>query len=299
MDRLTAIKSFVEVAHLSSFTKAADRLELSRLQVSRHVQELEQWLEQRLLHRTTRKVSLTKQGEQALIRFERILNEAGALVAQSQQGKTELTGSIRISSPIGFSQTMLVDAVSQFIAEHPKVTIDIHASDSFSDLVEKRIDIALRYTNTPDENLIARPLMKIGSTICASETYLKKYGYPLVPKDLANHNCLVHLSNNHWQLIKDNKVEEVKVSGPLICNDVTTIVQATINGTGIALLPYDLARLHIEKQELVSIFTDFTIASNKLWAVYLSRSYQTPVVRAFIDFIASLWQEDIEPLFNS
>lgn len=295
MDRLTAIKSFVEVAHLSSFTKAADRLELSRLQVSRHVQELEQWLEQRLLHRTTRKVSLTKQGEQALIRFEHILNETAALVTQSQLDKKELTGSIRLSSPIGFSQTMLVDAVSQFIEEHPKVTIDIHASDSFSDLVEKRIDIALRYTNNPDENLIARPLMKIGSTVCASETYLKKHGHPLVPKDLANHNCLVHLSNNHWQLIKDNKVEEVKVSGPLICNDVTTIVQATINGTGIALIPYDLARLYIAKQELVPILTDYTIASNKLWAVYLSRSYQTPVVRAFIDFVAMLWQEDIKP----
>jgi DNA-binding transcriptional LysR family regulator len=298
MDRLTAIKSFVEVAHLSSFTRAADRLELSRLQVSRHVQELEQWLEQRLLHRTTRKVSLTKQGEQALIRFERILNEAGALVAQSQQDKTELTGIIRISSPIGFSQTMLVDAVSHFIAEHPKVTIDIHACDSFSDLVEKRIDIALRYTNNPDENLIARPLMRIGSAICASEIYLKKHGRPLAPKDLANHNCLVHLSNNHWQFIKDDNAEEVKVSGPLICNDVTTIVQATINGSGIALLPCDLARLYIAKQELVPILSDYAIASNKLWAVYLSRSYQTPVVRAFIDFVALLWQEDIEPLFN-
>jgi DNA-binding transcriptional LysR family regulator len=217
------------------------------------------------------------------------------LIAQSQQDKTELTGSIRISSPIGFSQTMLINSVSQFISEHPRVTIDIHASDSFSDLVEKRIDVALRYTNTPDENLIARPLMKIGSTICASEIYLKKHGHPIVPKDLANHSCLVHLSNNHWQLIKDNKVEEVKVSGPLISNDVTTLVQATINDTGIALLPYDLARLYIANQELVPILTDYTIASNRLWAVYLSRSYQTPVVRAFIDFVAMLWQEDIEP----
>ncbi|TQF67688.1 LysR family transcriptional regulator [Pseudoalteromonas luteoviolacea] len=295
MDRITAIKSFVEVAHLLSFTKAADKLGLSRLQVSRHVQELEQWLEQRLLHRTTRKVSLTQQGEQALIRFERILDETSALIVQSHADSSALRGTIRISSPIGFAQTMLIDAVSQFLAENSNVKIDIHGSDSFSNLVEERIDIALRYTNTPDESLIARPLMKIGACICASPSYLATHPAPKTPTELVDHACLVHLSNDTWQCIKDDKVYEVNVSGPLVCNDVTTIIAATINGTGISLLPYDIARTYVKQGKLVPILTDYNINSSQLWAVYLSRSYQLPVVRAFIDYLADLWQTDIEP----
>lgn len=295
MDRINAIKSFVEVAHLASFTKAAERLELSRLQVSRHVQELEQWLEQRLLHRTTRKVSLTQQGERALIRFERILNETSALVAESIANKTELSGTVRISSPIGFAQTMLVDAVSQFIAQHPRVKVDIHASDSFSNLVEQRIDIALRYTNTPDESLIARPLLKIGACVCASPSYLAKHGAPLTPDELTDHPCLVHLNHNQWRFFNDNTRVEVKVAGPLVCNDVTTIVHAAINSAGIAWLPFDIARSYIQQQQLVPILTEYSLEASQLWAVYLSRSYQSPLVRAFIDFVSDSWQQDILP----
>lgn len=295
MDRITAIKSFVEVAHLLSFTKAAERLDLSRLQVTRHVQELEQWLEQRLLHRTTRKVSLTQQGEQALVRFERILDETSALVAESANDKTSLSGTVRISSPIGFAQRMLADAASKFIAQNPNVQIDIHASDSFSNLVEQRIDIALRFTNTPDETLIARPLMAIGACICASKDYLDKNAVPTQPEELKKHPCLVHLSNDKWRFIKDDQSIEVKVAGPLVCNDVTTLIQAAINGTGIAWLPYDIARSYIAERKLEPILQDYKIESNKLWAVYLSRSYQSPVVRAFIDYIAEQWREDILP----
>ncbi|GMM83093.1 LysR family transcriptional regulator [Pseudoalteromonas sp. MTN2-4] len=295
MDRITAIKSFVEVAHLTSFTKAAKRLGLSRLQVTRHVQELEQWLEQRLLHRTTRKVSLTQHGEQALQRFERILDETSALIAESTEGRQTLSGTVRISSPIGFAQNMLVNAVSQFIAQHPNVKIDIHASDSFSNLVEQRIDIALRYTNTPDENLIARRLMVIGACVCASPEYLKKHRAPEKPEALAEYPCLVHLSHDKWRFMKAEQSVEVKVNGPLVCNDVPTLVQAAMNGTGIAWLPYDIARSYITEKKLVPILQDYKIENNQLWAVYLSRSYQSPVVRAFIDFVAELWQEDIVP----
>ncbi|POF53899.1 LysR family transcriptional regulator, partial [Vibrio vulnificus] len=114
MDRLDAIKSFIEVANCRSFTQAAETLSLSRLQVTRHVQEVESWLQQRLLHRTTRKVSLTHAGEQAFIRCQRILDEAAALELDAVQSRDSLTGSIRISAPIGFSQHHLIDAVSAF-----------------------------------------------------------------------------------------------------------------------------------------------------------------------------------------
>lgn len=92
---------------------------------------------------------------------------------------------------------------------------------------------------------------------------------------------------------------EVRVNGPLVCNDVTTLVQATINGTGIARIPYDIARHVIDNRQLIPILQDYTHASSQLWAVYLSRSYQQPVVRAFIDFVAERWQHDILPPIES
>ena len=161
MDRLVAIRSFVEVANAKSFTKAAESLDISRLQVSRHVQEVENWLQQRLLHRTTRKVSLTHAGEQAFVRCQRILDEAAALELDSMCGKDALVGTIRVAAPIGFAQNLLIDRVQNFVSLHPKVVIDILASDQNSELVDERVDVALRFTDKPADNLIARRLMAI------------------------------------------------------------------------------------------------------------------------------------------
>lgn len=175
MDKLEAIKSFIEVANCRSFTQAAEVLNLSRLQVSRHIQEMEAWLQQRLLHRTTRKVSLTDAGEQAYVRCQRILDEAAALQVEALSRAQALSGLIRVSAPIGFSQHLLIDAVCAFTQLHPQVTVDILASDKFSQLVDERVDVALRYTNQPDESLIAKKLMAIDTVICASEEYLRRH----------------------------------------------------------------------------------------------------------------------------
>ncbi|ASP37815.1 LysR family transcriptional regulator [Bacterioplanes sanyensis] len=293
MDRLNAIRSFIEVADAGSFTQAAEQLQLSRLQVSRHVQEVEAWLQQRLLHRTTRKVSLTSAGEEALLRCRRILSEAAALEATALNRRKQLAGSVRIAAPIGLAQHMLLDAVTQFTEQYPQVVVDILASDSYSQLVDERVDIALRYTEQPDDQLIARKLLNIGSVICASPKYLQRVSAPQTPADLNQHNCLLHLNTSHWSLVKHNQPQTIEVSGNLKANDVMTLLRAAVKGHGIVRLPCDLANPVIEQGQLVPLLTDYHVPGSALWAVYLSRSYQLPVVRQFIDFLASCWHTDI------
>ncbi|MBF4257644.1 LysR family transcriptional regulator [Vibrio anguillarum] len=293
MDRLTAMRSFIEVANTASFTKAADNLSLSRLQVSRHVQEVEDWLKQRLLHRTTRKVSLTTAGEEALIRCEQILHQTAELETRALEQSQLLNGTIRIAAPIGLAQNMLLAVVEDFTQRHPNVLIDIVASDRLSQLVDERVDIALRFTQQPDDTLIARRLMSVGTVICASPSYLNQHPPINTPNDLTQHNCFVHMSNNKWDLVKDNEQLSVTVNGNIRANDMEILCRAALHHKGLVRLPCDLANVFIASGTLVRVLPEFHSPSSALWAVYLSRSYQTPLVRQFIDFIAQSWKNDL------
>lgn len=296
MDRLTAMRSFIEVANTCSFTKAADNLNLSRLQVSRHVQELEAWLKQRLIHRTTRRVSLTQAGESALQRCEQILYQTTELELKALEQIDQLTGTIRLAAPIGLAQTRLLDVVTAFNDQHPHVVVDILASDRFSQLVDERVDIALRFTPQPDNSLIAKRLIDIDSVICVSPEYLTRQPAIKHPDDLKQHNCFVHLNVNKWHFIHNNQSMTVPVKGNLCANDALLLAHAAIKGKGVVRLPCDLANPFIALQQLSPILLDYRIPSTTLWAVYLSRSYQTTLVRRFIDFLSERWQHDIQVL---
>jgi DNA-binding transcriptional LysR family regulator len=293
MDRLTAMRSFIEVAKSGSFTKAATTLAISRLQVSRHVLEVESWLKQRLLHRTTRSVSLTTTGEEMLRHCEKILNETAEMEVRSQQKMGLLKGNIRVASPIGLAQNILFDVIDQFLQQHPQTNIEVLVSDSFAQLVEERVDIALRFTTEPNENLIARRLRSIDSVLCASQGYLEQFQSPSNPQQLSQHNCLIHGSRNQWDFVKNDSHFSVTVKGNLRANDLGVLIRAAVIGRGIIKLPCDLANPLLASNQLQAIMLDYRIPLNSLWAVYLSRSYQLPLVRQFIDFLAQSWSQDI------
>lgn len=293
VDRLTAMATFVEVAKTGSFTQAADHLGLSRLQVSRHVQEVETWLQQRLLHRTTRKVSLTAVGEDALLQCEQILHQTGELELHALHNSEQLAGVVRISAPTGLAQGLLLDVIANFTDAHPQVRIDVQASDLMSHLVDERIDIALRYTNTPDDHLIARKLMSLDAVVCASAVYIEQYGEPKIPSDLSQHNCFTHLSFNKWQMVKDSEHYSVAVKGNVRANELGTLYRLALKGKGVVMLPCDLANPLIESGQLLRLLSEYTLPTTSLWAVYLSRNYQLPVIRQFINYVAQQWSQDI------
>jgi DNA-binding transcriptional LysR family regulator len=287
MDKLAAIKVFVEVAKFQSFTLAAEQLGISRLQASRQIQVLEDWLSQRLFHRTTRQVSLTPAGQEALKHFEQILLHVDKLELQAQELSNELSGTIRISTPIGFANNALLKIVAAFTELHPRVTIDVLANDNFSDLVEDQVDIALRFTAQPDDTLIARRLLHLHSMVCASPDYLQRCGQPAHPQHLTQHNCFVHLDMANWSFHEHQDSFVVKVSGTIKANSMEVLINAAVDGHGIVYAPSDLATPLIKSGKLVNIFEDYTHRPFALWAVYLSRSYQSPRVRSFIDFLAA------------
>ncbi|ABE56172.1 transcriptional regulator [Shewanella denitrificans OS217] len=293
MDRLTAMRSFVEVADCASFTQAAEQLNLSRLQVSRHVKELEQWLNLRLLHRTTRSVSLTLEGEETLSYCQEILSGVAQMQSRAQQHNTKLVGTIRLASPIGLGQHKLFDVVNEFIALHPNVKFQFVLADSLAAMVGERVDIALRYTHQPDDNLIARRLMQIDSVICAAPEYLEHHEPIINIADIGRHNCLVHTSQSQWHWLIDNQHQQLNVGGNLQANDMGVLIKAALLAKGLVCLPADLANPYLADGQLIEVLPQYVSPGKPLWAVYLSRSYQLLHVRAFIDFIAQKWQQDI------
>lgn len=285
MDKLTAIKTFVEVAKYQSFTDAAEHLGFSRLQASRHVQVIEDWLSQRLFHRTTRQVSLTPAGQEALKHFEQILLQMDKLELQAQELSNELSGTIRISTPIGFANNTLLKIITRFTKLHPRVTIEVIAKDHFSDLVEDQVDIALRFTVQPDDMLIARRLLPLNSMVCASPDYLQRHGRPSHPQQLIQHNCFVHLDMANWYFLEQQDAFVVKVSGNIKANSMEMLVNAAVDGHGVVYAPSDLATPLVNSGQLVNLLPEYS-RPYTLWAVYLSRSYQSPRIRSFIDFLA-------------
>ncbi|WP_340679392.1 LysR family transcriptional regulator [Paraglaciecola sp.] len=293
MDKFTSLLSFTEVARCGSFSKAAEQLNMSRLQVSRHVQDVEKWLNLRLLHRTTRKVSLTVQGEEALVYCQKILSTVSDLESRAHSHNHELVGSIRVATPIGIGQHILLDAIEQFVLLHPKTNIQMVLSDNISQLVDERVDVALRYIDQPHEQLIARKLLHIDSVLCASPRYIANASELTSPEDLHQHNCLLHSSALQWRIVSSNSDDKITVKGNIQANEMGVLVESALRGLGIANIPCDLANGYLKSGELVEVLPFFYTPGNKLWAVYLSRNYQQKVVRAFIDFLAQRWDKDI------
>jgi DNA-binding transcriptional LysR family regulator len=294
MDKLQAFSSFIEVASTGSFTQAADKLNLSRVKVTRDVQQLEQWLNLRLLHRTTRKVSLTAPGIDVLHYCERILNEVSGLESVSLTHNQCLTGEIRIAAPIGLGQNNLYQAIETFSRLHPNVNIQLVLCDHNADLVNERIDIALRHTQQPSELLIAKRLISIESAICCSKQYLQDNGPITCVEQLKDHNCLIHISQQNWSFIDGQQLLSTAVQGNIKANDISVLAKAAVNGLGVAYLPADLANKYLQSGQLQQILPDTLLPITPMWAVYLSRSYQRPLVRTFIEFLSELWCEDIK-----
>lgn len=288
MDRLTAMRVFVEVATSGSFSATADRLDMSRAMVTRYVGEMEQWLQARLLQRTTRSVTLTDAGEACLRRCQQML----ALVEDIEEettatGEGELRGQLRLTCSVSFAFAQLGAAIADFLALHPLLKIDLDASEGALNLVERRIDLAIRISSGPDPMLIARPLARCDSVLVASPSYLARHGVPALPADLERHRCLsyANFGKSVWELARGGETERVAVSSHFSANEATTLLRAALAGGGIALQPTYLANPHIASGELAAVLPDWGLPVMAINALYTSRRHQSPAVRALLDFL--------------
>lgn len=292
MDRLTAMRVFIEVARRGSFTASADRLTMSRAAVTRHVGALETWLGVRLLQRTTRRVSLTQAGEQTLERCLQILALTQEVEAEVAPAEGELRGQLRLSCSPSFAQAQLATALNAFLERHPGVKIDLDASDRAVNLVEARIDLALRIGEAPDPGLIARPLAPCDSRLVASPDYLARHGTPAHPAELARHHSLghAHFGRGRWHFTRDDEELRVAVTHRLTANETAVLLEAVIGGGGLAVLPTYLIGPALARGELLTVLPDWRPPRLTLYGLYTSRRHQPPALRALLDFLVERFE---------
>ena len=293
MDRLAAMQVFVEVATAGSFSAAADKLDMSRTMVTRYVGALEQWLGSRLLQRTTRSVTLTDAGEHCLRRSQQMLALMEDVEDETKSSDGALRGQLRITCSMSFAYAQMAAAVVDFLQLHPQLKIDLNASEGALNLVEARIDLAIRISAEPDPALIGRVLAPCTSVLVASPGYLANQGVPRSPADLAGHRCLTYANfgKSAWLLSRGAEQVEVKVSSHFSANEATALLRAALAGGGLALQPTYLANPHLADGSLQRVLPDWTLPPLSIYALYTSRRHLSPAVRALLDFLVERFAE--------
>ena len=287
------MRVFVEVASAGSFSAAADKLDMSRTMVTRYVGALEQWLGSRLLQRTTRSVTLTDAGEHCLRRSQQMLALMEDVEEETRSPDGALRGQLRITCSMSFAYAQMAAAVVDFLQLHPQLKIDLNASDGALNLVEARIDLAIRISAEPDPALIGRVLAPCTSVLVASPAYLANQGVPRSPADLAGHRCLTYANfgKSAWLLSRGAEQVQVKVSSHFSANEATALLRAALAGGGMALQPTYLANPHLADGSLQRVLPDWTLPPLSIYALYTSRRHLSPAVRALLDFLVERFAE--------
>lgn len=289
MDQLTALRVFHRVAERGSFVAAARDLGLSASAVSKNVKGLEAHLGARLFDRTTRRVALTEVGEVYLSRVGRVLedlDEADALVSAVQG---EVRGRLRVSAPLTFSLITLSEALPGFLTRHPGLALDLHLDDRRVDLLREGLDLALRATpSLEDSSLVARRLATLTHVVCASPAYVDAHGAPSDPAALADHRCVgfgLSAAPDAWTFLDGGAPRDVLIHPAYRVNSSFAVRDALRAGYGLGRIPARYVADDLETGRLVRVLEDWSTPPVPLYAVYPSRRYLQPKVRAFLDFV--------------
>jgi len=294
MDRLNSMRHFVEVVRESGFTPAADKLGLSRAQLSKSVMQLEAHLGTRLLNRTTRRISLTETGKVYFERCLSILDDIDELEAStSEQSKTP-KGRLSICAPTSFGILHLQSALTDYLNQFPEVQITLSLNDRFVDVVEEGFDVVVRIAELDDSSLIARKIAPCRRVFCASPEYLESHSPVQVPQDLAIHHCLTYsndLRPDTWTLEGPGGIESVKVNGPVCADNGDMLKAAALNHMGITLLPTFIVGEDLKAGNLVQVLKDYCPPDIAIYAVFPSRRFLSAKVRTFVDHLTNCFGE--------
>ncbi|MGK5080873.1 LysR family transcriptional regulator [Janthinobacterium sp. HLX7-2] len=294
MDRIVAAQVFVAIAERGSMVAASVALDMSRAMVTRYLAQMEQWAGARLLHRTTRRLSLTDAGDATLARCRQMLEVAGAMAFASAEGAASPHGLLRITCSQSLAQTALAGAVTAYLRRYPRAAVDLQMENRAVNLVEQRIDLAIRITNALEPNLIARQLASCASVVCAAPSYLAAHGTPRRAEDLALHNCLTYtyFGKSLWQFTHNGQVLTVPVSGRLSANESLVLLVATVAGAGIALQPRYSAAPLIANGQLVELLPAYQPQDMGIYGIYTSRQHMSPLLRTMLDFLLEWFARD-------
>ncbi|MCW8093095.1 LysR family transcriptional regulator [Alteromonas sp. ASW11-130] len=285
------LRLFLRIAALHNISQAGAEMGLSPALASAHINKLEENLGVRLIHRTTRKVSLTEEGQVFLLHAEDVLASVEAAKASIGAGNTSPTGTLRVAAPASFGRMHLLPGLVEFMQQYPNLKVDLKLSDSIVDLVEGGFDVAIRNAELKDSSLIARKLTHDNRIVCASPDYISLNGAPEKPIDLKKHNCITLLNLDNWVFSKGSDIFNIKVSGSFRTDNGEAIRDACSQGLGVTINSTWSCYQQLVSGQLQQLLSDYSLASQTaIWAVYPSSRQLAPKVRCFIDFFTKYFE---------
>jgi DNA-binding transcriptional LysR family regulator len=292
MDRLASMAAFVKTAEAGSFAAAAGALGISPQMVAKHVGWLESRLGARLIHRTTRRQSLTEIGKAYCERCRTVLADADWADAVADDAKGAPRGRLRVNAPVSFGTHTLVPVIGRYLRAYPEVEIDLVLNDRFVDLVEEEFEAVFRIGPLADSSFVARALAPFRLVACASPAYLQERGVPVTPADLDRHACLAYAwgagaVHGNWQFTRDGAHYKVDIRHRLRLNDAKALLVAAVEGIGIAFISDDLARADLRAGRLVQVLPDYETLSRPVHLLYHPDRRQTPKLKSFIAAVVS------------
>lgn len=288
MDKLSSMQAFIQVARLGSFSAAAQKLGISKAMVSKHIKRLEDSLEVQLLNRTTRHLSLTETGIVYRDRVREILDDIEETEVSVSRHSTEPSGTLRVISPASFGSFHLSRAVSDYLKEYPKVSIELFLTERTPDLVEEGLDLAIRVGTLEDSGLFARRLTSVRMVVCGAPAYFDLHGIPRTPAELVQHNCLVQIAHTNaeaWTFKTDKGNEKLPVQGSVRSNASDALRIAAIHGTGLISLPIYMVDLDIKSGRLSPVLVEYESAPRPIHALYRHRLHMSAKVKTFVEYL--------------
>lgn len=295
MDRFAAMEAFVAVVDAGSFVRAAERKGISATTMSRLIAELEAHLQARLLHRTTRRLSLTDVGRVYYEQCVALLAEVAELEASISAETRAASGLLRVSAPVSFGILHLAPLLPRFRQEQPNVSLELSLNDRVVDLVEEGHDLAIRISSQLATSLVARPVATVRVVTCASPDYLARHGTPSTPEELSRHQCLLYSytdATHQWTFSRPGGgTLSVPVNGFLTANNGDVLRLAALAGEGIVRQPTFIVGSDLAEGRLVPLLEEYALPPLAVYAVYPSRRHLAAKVRAFVDFVVNAWGE--------
>lgn len=293
IDHVGDVLVFVRVVESQNFTRAAEVLGLSRSAVGKSMQRLEARLGTRLVHRTTRQVSLSEEDEVFYQYALRILAEVAAAEAALSARNAEPSGLLRLAVPSTFGRLHVMPIVQAYLDEYPEVAVDVIFSDRYHDLVGEDIDMAIRIGGEDDSGLLRRVLAPHWLITCAAPAYLAKYGEPNSMEDVSTHQTITYLHSGRqvsWRFMQHQRVRQLEVNGRLRLDNVEAMLDAAVAGYGLIQAGASLVAKALRTGQLVPVLSSLSCPEAPVCAVYPSRQYLSPKVRCFIDAMVQAWQ---------
>lgn len=298
MDRIDMLRAFVAVVDAGSFTAAGERLRMSNKLVSKYVAALEDRIGTTLLHRTTRALSLTADGETYLAQARRALTAFEALEGVLDRDQATLSGNLRITAPATFGEIFVTALTHDFLRDHPRVTIDLELTDRYINLPAEAFDIAIRIGNLGDSSMMSRKLGRTEAWVVASPAYLAISGVPQVPGDLRDHLCIRDTNDSSFSrtsFVVAGKPVSLALQARISVNSASAVCRLALAGEGVAIVPAFAVQTEVAAGRLIRLLAPYATNQMDIQALHLPRPFPVPRVAAYLDYLRERLKPRLDP----